>query len=502
MPDKEPGTRVRRCALTVPSSLAFLPMVQGFVREYAREAGFSAAELGRLDLVMEEAATNVIDGAFGGDDHGSFDVACERVPAGIQISVHDEGLPWDPSLAPEYDPGASLDSQTGAGLGSFLIQRFADAVEFHNLGSRGKETVIVKYLPADSVATVPPAEDEAMAERECMHPAERAELEIGPLRREQAIEVCRCIYDAYRYTYVNEHLYYPDRVVALNESGDMVSAVASAPDGEVAGHAALVFPEDTHEVADLAVVATKAKFRGQSVARRLGEYLGDEALDRGLHGLFIEEVTVHTFTQKFCHRLGFVDTGFLLGYSPATTQFEGITGEASARRSVILGFKYLAPPMVTRVYAPRRHREAISGVYDRLGVKVDFALRARASHKGEPVLKVSVNPKRAVATVHIPVYGRDLAQHIRSEVLRQLRDNVAVVNVYLDLSTAGTGRVADALEEAGFLFTGILPGGRSGDWLILTYFNGVLVDYDAMQVEDPATRDLLAYIRGNDRHES
>ena len=93
----------------------------------------------------------------------------------------------------------------------------------------------------------------------------------------------------------------------------------------------------------------------------------------------------------------------------------------------------------------------------------------------------------------------DLAQHIRSEVLRQLRDNIAVVNVYLDLSTAGTGRVAEALEDAGFLFTGILPGGRSGDWLILTYFNGVIVDYDAMQVEEPATRDLLASIRGNDR---
>jgi hypothetical protein len=246
-------------------------------------------------------------------------------------------------------------------------------------------------------------------------------------------------------------------------------------------------------------VATKARFRGQSVARRLGEYLDAEALARGLHGLFIEEVTVHTFTQKFCHRLGFVDTGFLLGYSPATTSFEGIAGEASARRSVILGFKYLTQPMVTRVYAPRRHREVIAGIYERLGVRVDFAARSRAAHKGEPVLNVSVNPKRAVATVRIPVYGRDLAQHIRSEVLRQLRDNITVVNVYLDLSTAGTGRVADALEDAGFLFTGILPGGRSGDWLILTWFNGVLVDYDAMQVEEPATRDLLAYIRANDR---
>ena len=70
----------RRCVLTVPSSLAFLPMVQGFVREYARDAGFPSEELGRLDLLMEEAATNVIDGAFGGDEGGSFDVACETHP--------------------------------------------------------------------------------------------------------------------------------------------------------------------------------------------------------------------------------------------------------------------------------------------------------------------------------------------------------------------------------------------------------------------------------------
>ena len=64
MTDQEPGARARRCALTVPSSLAFLPMVQGFVREYAREAGYATEELGRLDLVMEEAATNVIEGAL------------------------------------------------------------------------------------------------------------------------------------------------------------------------------------------------------------------------------------------------------------------------------------------------------------------------------------------------------------------------------------------------------------------------------------------------------
>jgi hypothetical protein len=114
-PDEEPGAR--RSTLTAPSAPAFLPMVQGFVRE----DGFASAELGRLDLLMKEAATNVSQGAFGGDENGGFDVICERVPAGIQIAVHDEGLPYEPSLTPDYDPGADLESQAGAGLGGFLM---------------------------------------------------------------------------------------------------------------------------------------------------------------------------------------------------------------------------------------------------------------------------------------------------------------------------------------------------------------------------------------------
>ncbi len=381
MARSESGPDPRRCTLSVPNDLAFIPMVQGFVSAYAAGAGFDAADQARFDLLMEEAATNVIHGAFAEDERAGFDITCERVPAGMQITVHDEGMPYDPSLTPEYDPGADLESQTGAGLGSFLMKQIADTVEFHNLGSRGKETVFIKYLDSEAVTGAPPAEEAPVEAPEPVPEAKRVGLEVGPLRPEQAIDVCRCIYDAYRYTYVNEHLYYPDRVVALNRSGDMVSAVASTPDGEVAGHAALVFPEGTHEVADLAVVATKAKFRGQSIARRLGEYLEGEALARGLHGMYIEEVTVHTYTQRFCHHLGFADCGFLLAYSPATMAFRGIAEEVLARRSVILGFKYLQPAVGGGVHAPERHRDMIARIYERLGAPRDLRRRYRGEHR-------------------------------------------------------------------------------------------------------------------------
>ncbi|MCX6373325.1 MAG: GNAT family N-acetyltransferase [Actinobacteria bacterium] len=500
----KPGSSfdAQRCTLTVTNNLARLPMVQAFVREYASGAGFPAQDLRRLDLLMEEAVTNVVHGAFAADERASFDIVCERVPAGMQISVHDEGLPYDPSLTPEYDPDAALDSQTGAGLGSFLMQQIADRVEFHNLGSRGKETVFVKYLETASVTSAPPAEEAPPGEPQPVPKAERVALEVGPLRPEQAIEVCRCIYDAYRYTYVNEHMYYPDRVVALNQSGDMISAVACTREGEVAGHAALVFPDETREIADLASVATKVRFRGQAIARRLGEYLSQEALARGLAGLFIEEVTAHTFTQKFCHRLGFGDCAFLLGYSPATMAFKGIAEETAARRSVIVGFKYLQPPAPTLVHAPARHHDMIARIYESLGAPATFAGAGEAvAAAGVPaasVLHVTVNTSRSVATIRPDAYGRDLERRLHDEMYRLRRDDVKVMDVYLNLGTAGTDVVAQALEESGFVFTGLVPGGPSGDWLVLQYFNGVMVDYDAIQVEAGFTRELLAYIRGND----
>jgi anti-sigma regulatory factor (Ser/Thr protein kinase)/GNAT superfamily N-acetyltransferase len=502
----QPGSSfdAQRCTLTVPNDLARLPMVQGFVREYASGAGFPPRDQRRLDLLMEEAVTNVVHGAFAEDERASFDIVCERVPAGVQITVHDEGLPYDPSLTPEYDPGAGLESQTGAGLGSFLMQQIADRVEFHNLGSRGKETVFVRYLETASVTSAPPAEEAPLEEPEPVPEAERVELELGPLRPAQAIEVCRCIYDAYRYTYVNEHMYYPDRVVALNQSGDMISAVASTREGEVAGHAALVFPEETREIADLAIVATKAKFRGQSIARRLGEYLSQEALARGLAGMFIEEVTVHTFTQRFCHRLGFSDCAFLLAYSPATMAFTGIAGESAARRSVIVGFKYLKPPAPTLVHAPVRHRDMIARIYESLGAPATFAGAGAAVVAGgvpaASVLHVAVNTSRSVATIRVPVYGRDLERRLHDEMHRLRCEDVKVMDVFLNLGALGSDIVATALEKAGFVFTGLIPGGPSGDWLVLQYFNGVVVDYDAIQVEDGFTRELLAYIRAHDPH--
>ena len=221
---------------------------------------------------------------------------------------------------------------------------------------------------------------------------------------------------------------------------------------------------------------------------------------RGLHGLFIEEVTVHTFTQKFCHRLGFVDTGFLLAYSPATMAFEGIAGEASARRSVILGFKYLTQP----------HADA------RVRAQRGTATRSPASTTGWGPGSSSPPRSKAVAQ------GRAGAERERQPQALRWRRCASPCTAATSRSTSAVrccGNCATTSPSSTCTWTSARPAPDAWRRPSRTpgscspascpaaapatgcsqYFNGVLVDYDAIQVEEPATADLLGLHPRNDR---
>ena len=106
-----------------------------------------------------------------------------------------------------------------------------------------------------------------------------------------------------------------------------------------------------------------------------------------------------------------------------------------------------------------------------------------------------------MATIRIPVYGRDLRAHPHDEMrAAAARERQRHRRLSRPQRTAAPDSRGHLEEHAGFVFTGLIPGGPSGDWLVLQYFNGVVVDYDAMQVEVGFTGDLLAYIRAHDPH--
>lgn len=476
--------------LTIPNDRAYVPIAQSFACGVARHMGFGDDDVRRIELAVEEAVANVIEHAFASDEVAHFDVSCRRVASGLEIRIHDDGLPYDPTLEPEYDPAAALDAQEGAGLGGFLMKRVMDEYEFRNLGAEGKETRLVKYLSSLNITEEDPGADTEIVET----PTAQPKFEIRQMRREEAIEVARCVYDAYGYSYPNEHIYYPDRVAAMNESGDLLSAVAVSESGDIGGHMALVFHE--HLPPELAIAVVKKKFRGCRLATRLGEFITEQAQRRDATIIHGRPVTVHPYSQQFCQKHGFIECGFLLAHSPKTQSFKGIADEPGQRNSDIVAVKFLAPPKPVTIYPPARHAEIIRSLYAGMDVPVVLGEAAATTGK-ETVMRVSVNTARSVAETNITRYGTDAINVIKRELRRIRRGEVRIVEMFLDLTDPVTAEIVPEIEDLGFFFTGIMPGTVGGDSIIMQYFNGVDIDYGSLVVVSKQARELLAYIERN-----
>lgn len=485
--------------LLLPSRLDAVPAALAFVRALAEDAGFPEAERFQIELATEEAASNAVKHAYRPHEHACIEITCRTTALGLEIRVRDEGRPFDPDAVERHDPAKMAGDAAGRGLGVFLIEHMMDRAQFRNLGAAGKEVRLVKFRPAVAIERpVPPPEASAPATPAGTAPVE---LSIHPMQPDEAIKVAQCVYEAYGYSYVYEHVYFPDRMVRLNESGEICSLVATTRDGAVAGHAALVFGEDPN-LCDLAICVTLPEFRGRQVARRLAEELIGYARKRGSKAVFIEQVTSHPFTQRFASRLGMRDCALLLGLAPATLSFRGIAETLGQRESILLGLLPVAErPDVPVIHPPEHHAEMVERLYASVGCPFgrgapDAPILPPA--REQTTLGVAISGNLAVATLTVQTYGADVKQRVLHETNQAHRAKAEVVVLHLPLEQPETAWAVPVLEEAGFLFTGILPRTSGGDTLILQHLLGTVLDYDAICVESPVAQDLLAYVRARD----
>ena len=486
------------CRLVLPNNLEYLPVALGFVCNFAQCAGFDGADLKRIELAVEEAVSNVIQHAFAPDEVANFDIICSRIASGIEVCIHDKGIPWDPTLEEDYQPDAGLEEQSGRGLGGFLIRQLMDQYEFSNLGRNGKQTRLVKYLDTQLISQG----EEEPGTSEVVEPSklkqEHVAFEIRRMLPKEAIEVSRAIFDCYGYSYAGEFVYYPDRLAAMNESNQLLSAVAAVRDtGEIGGHCALVFHNALP--AEFGIAVTKQKYRGYGIARQLGEYLENEACRLKLSAVHAKEVTVHPYTQKFCQKIGFRECGFLLAHSPKALLFKGIQDQSIQRNSDILTLKILCELDARELYLPEQHAAFIEYIYENLGVQMKWQRSdAVPTADRKTVMNATVHSIRSLCEIHVPHCGDDAVQLLKQELRRVRREEVQVVELFVNLTDPCTPWVVSQAEKLGFFFTGVLPETAGGDSIVMQYFNGIQVEYESLVIDQPRTAELLDYVKTQD----
>jgi anti-sigma regulatory factor (Ser/Thr protein kinase) len=503
---------MKRARLTLPNDLAYLPMAMTFVRENAAMVGFDDPAIKDIEVAAEEAVSNVIQHAFAPHENAEFSVICERIPLGMKTIIKDKGQPFDPAAAPEYDVDHPEEALSGSGLGLFLMRRFMDDISFHILGREGKEVHLIKYLHGEP-AQAPPAEDVDAARRET-----GIELPLVPgsvpfqvrlALASEAIEISKCAYDAYEYSYGHEHIYYPDRLKELIETGVIVSAVAVIDDEakSIMAHNALIFDHPGAISAEIGMAFTKRQFQNQGCARATGMFLLQEAEKRGLRSVFLDCTTTHIYSQKAAVDAGARECCILLGIDPEAQSWKHFSSQSQRVSSVIT---HLRVPSTSPgkaghegvVHPPQQHREMIEKVYANLGWMPSIpAEKDPPPELPETLSVIKVCAGKAyqqTAIIEINAYGADIVQQIGRAVKRLCLDKLEVVYLLLDLSDPLTATVTSHLEALGFFFAGIIPRANGADRLELQYLNNVLIDYERIQLYSDFAGELLSYIQARD----
>ncbi|MEI6154317.1 MAG: GNAT family N-acetyltransferase [Deltaproteobacteria bacterium] len=495
--------------LTIPNDMSYLPVAQASVKEAAKMFGFTDEAIYQIELGLEEAFMNVIKHAFEAGETSTFDIICKHIPMGIKIIIKEKGMPFDPDKITLYDPSKDIFEEGSTGLGTFLMKKIVDEVSFHNLGSAGKETHLVKYLSGKNIEDYFDPSELKHNEEERIDSAvitEKIEYYVRKMKASEAIEISKCVYKSHGYTFFDEIIYYPEQIVALNDSGEIISVVAATKEDIFMGHAALHYPEPGSRIAELTFIFVSPEYRSQGCMKRMLDFLFTTPKKYSLEGVYAFAVTNHTYSQKTMVGHGLVDCGIELATSPATWVFKGISNGESQRISVVLGFKYLKKPDQLTLYPPTLHKAMIEKLYRNMGAEHNYAVppfREPQFEDDGSVIDTKVYASEGNAEIFIKKYGANAVREIKG-ILKNLLcvEHIAAINLYLSLEDPLTYLISPAFEEIDFFFSGILPKTGVGDAIILQYLNNISFDYNKVIAYSDNAKEILAYIRQNDPYAS
>jgi serine/threonine-protein kinase RsbW len=486
-------------SIRIPNDAKYATAAAIYVSEIARAIGMLSADLKSLENGVMQAISALLDYSFDPAEKGSLEIICERIPEGLKVSLRDKGLPFG-----KEDLG---NDQPNTNESFFRLQEYLDEIQLNNLGPDGKELVLIKQLKNKDISDYYAACD--------LEPYEATPVTIAPspdtfkcrVRRMEpadAPEVSKTIYKTYGYTYPHDYVYYPEEIVALNESGRVHSAVAVASDEDIAGYGVFQIWNENPQIVEMAQGVVKPEYRSMGCFGNITRYLLDQAKAAGIKGAFGEAVTNHTVSQHTMHGFGFRDCGLRLGLIPSDTVFKEMKAAVSQRISMVVQFLYLQPPTAVsrKVYAPPHHQGILMDLYQELGVKPTMITAATAYDKNQSSnteFKIKLFGSMNYARVMIDGYGENTIAAIKAEVRELCLKKIEIINLFLNLADPLTTGTTAQIEKMGFFFAGILPNGfKDGDALILQYLNNVPIDYDAIQVKSAMAQKLLAYVRKQD----
>lgn len=113
-----------------PARFKKLDQVRGFVGQAADDCGLGVDAQYQVQLAVDEAFSNIVEHAYGGESDEEIEVTCILADYGLTIKLKDCGVVFNPKDVPDPDLHAELQERQVGGLGLYFIRQLMDEVEF------------------------------------------------------------------------------------------------------------------------------------------------------------------------------------------------------------------------------------------------------------------------------------------------------------------------------------------------------------------------------------
>ena len=127
--------------LVLKNEISEIDTLAVFVRELGEELGLTSDLVFNLNLVLEEAVSNVILYAYPKDEQQEISLSANVSENNLVFVLTDSGKEFDPTQAPDADITLSAEERQIGGLGIFLIRQIMNQIEYQRIDGKNVLTL-------------------------------------------------------------------------------------------------------------------------------------------------------------------------------------------------------------------------------------------------------------------------------------------------------------------------------------------------------------------------
>ena len=122
--------------LVIKNEISEISNLAIFIEELGEELNLTPDLVFNLNLVLEEAVSNVILYAYPKEESQEISLLAKMSGSNLVFVLTDSGKEFDPTQAPDADITLSAEERQIGGLGIFLIRQIMNTVEYQRIDGK------------------------------------------------------------------------------------------------------------------------------------------------------------------------------------------------------------------------------------------------------------------------------------------------------------------------------------------------------------------------------